>query len=297
MENENISDVVVEEVTEVTGANEQETAAPEENAAKAGEKEQEVTDPAGAAEPMSTEERHQQAQQRRDAQRLEEQHRFDAEVDKRVQERLDKFVAQMGKVNPKTGKIIETQAEYDEVQAEARRRKRETELKKAGIDPATIEGIINDHPDVKGARKAQAAAEAAKQHYDKLAREEAVREELRKIQKIDPNVKTPKDLMAHPRYGDIRKLIQENNHSISEAFDIATKTDREARAQARALTSAAAVAGSKDHMVSSANAGGADVVAVPADVAALYRKQYPGLSDDEIRAKYARYKKIAKKGK
>lgn len=299
MENENNSAAVSEEVTtDVTGANAQEVAAPAETETASGANAQEVAEPAGteASNEMSPEERHQQAAARRDAQSAQRQRQMDEEINRRTQEKLDEFVARMGKVNPKTGKVITTQAEYDEVEAAQRRRKRETELKKAGIDPATIEEMINDHPDVKGARQAQAAAEASKAHYEKLAREEAAREELRKIRKIDPNIRSVDDLMGHPKYAEIKELVQKNNHSISEAFDIATKGDRDAQAQARARDSAAATAGSKAHMVSSAGTGtaGGEITAVPAEVAALYRKDNPRLTDEQIRAKYARYEKLKK---
>lgn len=301
MENENNSAAVSEEVTtEVTGANVQEPAAPAETETAEGANVQEIAEPAGASvtEPMSPEERHQQAAARRDAQRMESQRRMDEEISRRAQEKMDEFVARMGKVNPKTGKVITTQAEYDEVEAAQRRRKRDDKLKRAGIDPADIEEMINDHPDVKGAKQAQAAAEASKAHYEKLAREEAAREELRKIRKIDPNIRSVEDLMGHPKYAEIKELVQKNNHSISEAFDIATKGDRDAKAQARARDSAAATAGSKAHMVSSAGTGtaGGEITAVPAEIAALYRRDNPKLTDDQIRAKYARYEKL-KKGK
>lgn len=301
MEHEINSAVEAEEVTEVAGAREQEVAEPAESANTESVKEQEVTEPAGEtseSEPMSAEERHQQAAARRDAQRAESLRQMDEEVNRRAQEKMDEFVARMGKVNPKTGKVITTQAEYDEFEAAQRRRKRESELKKAGIDPATIEEMINDHPDVKGARQAQAAAEASKARYEKLAREEAAREEMRKIRKIDPNIRSVDDLMSHPKYAEIKELVQKNNHSVSEAFDIATKGDRDAQAQARARDSAAATAGSKAHMVSSAGTGtaGGEITAVPAEVAALYRRDNPRLTDDQIRAKYARYEKM-KKGK
>lgn len=301
MENENNSAAVTEEVTtEVTGANEQEVAAPAEAETAEGANEQEVAEPAGAEAPteMSAEERHQQAAARREAQSFERQRRMDDEVDRRVQEKMDAFVARMERVNPKTGQLIKTAQEYEEVQAETRKRKRDDKFKRAGIDPADIEEMINEHPDVKQAKAAQAAAEASRQRYDQLAREEEAREELRKIQKIDPNIRDGKDLMAHPKYAEIKKLVNEHKHSIAEAFDIATKGDREAQAQARAQSSAAAVAGSKAHMVSSAGTGtaGGEIVAVPADIVKLYRKSNPKLTDDQIRAKYGAYQKI-KKGK
>lgn len=302
MDNENNSAAAAEEVTQVTGGQEPEIAAPAESADAEGEKAQEITEPAGATgetqtKPMSSEERHQQAQARREAQQLEAQRRQDAEIDRRVQEEIDRFVAKQQKTNPKTGKLITTKAEYDEVQADARRQKREDALKKAGLDPSVIEEMINEHPDVKAAKAAQAEAKAAKNRYDKLTREEAAREELRKIQRIDPNIKCAEDLMAHPKYAEIRRLVQENNHTIADAFDIATKNDRATQAQVRAQSSAAAVKGSKTHMVaaSGSSTGGNEIVSVPAHIAAMYRKDNPRLNDEQIRAKYGAYLRFIKK--
>ena len=268
---------------------------------KIGEREQEVAEPAETTDEgtqeQTPEERHAQAEARRRRQSEEREQELRKEYEAKFQAQKDAFYAELKKVNPYTNKPITTEAEYLEYAAETRRRDREQEFKKAGINPETIEQMINEHPDVRAAKEAAEEAKRAKARFDKLSEQQAVKAELKKISQIDPNVKTAEDLMHHPQYAEIKQLVTGHNHSISEAFELATQKTRDAQVQARSRDSAAAVQHSKSHMVATKSSGSAaEEYAIPPETLKAYRKAYPSLPDSDLRKKYAKVQKI-KKGK
>ena len=282
------------------GEREQEVAEPAAET-EAGEREQEVAEPAETTDEgtqeQTPEERHAQAEARRRRQSEEREQELRKEYDAKFQAQKDAFYAELKKVNPYTNKPITTEAEYLEYVAETRRRDREQEFKKAGINPETIEQMINEHPDVRAAKEAAEEAKRAKARFDKLSEQQAVKAELKKISQIDPNVKTAEDLMHHPQYAEIKQLVTGHNHSISEAFELATQKTRDAQVQARSRDSAAAVQHSKSHMVATKSSGSAaEEYVIPPETLKAYRKAYPSLPDSDLRKKYAKVQKI-KKGK
>ena len=282
------------------GEREQEVAEPAAET-EAGEREQEVAEPAETTDEgtqeQTPEERHAQAEARRRRQSEEREQELRKEYEAKFQAQKDAFYAELKKVNPYTNKPITTEAEYLEYAAETRRRDREQEFKKAGINPETIEQMINEHPDVRAAKEAAEEAKRAKARFDKLSEQQAVKAELKKISQIDPNVKTAEDLMHHPQYAEIKQLVTGHNHSISEAFELATQKTRDAQVQARSRDSAAAVQHSKSHMVATKSSGSAaEEYVIPPETLKAYRKAYPSLPDSDLRKKYAKVQKI-KKGK
>ena len=282
------------------GEREQDVAEPA-TETKAGEREQDVAEPAETTDEgtqeQTPEERHAQAEARRLRQSKERERELREEYEAKFQAQKDAFYADLKKVNPYTNKPITTEAEYLEYVAETHRRDREQEFKKAGINPETIEQMINEHPDVKAAKEAAEEAKRAKARFDKLSEQQAIKAEIEKISRIDPNVKTADDLMHHPQYTEIKQLVSEHNHSIAEAFELATRKTREAKIQARSRDSAAAVQNSKSHMVATKSSGSmAEEYTIPPETLRAYRKAYPSLSDSELRKKYAKVQKI-KKGK
>ena len=265
-----------------------------------GEREQEVAEPAETTDEgtqeQTPEERHAQAEARRRRQSEEREQELRKEYEAKFQAQKDAFYAELKKVNPYTNKPITTEAEYLEYAAETRRRDREQEFKKAGIimfEYAEELRFANGVP----LKEAAEEAKRAKARYDKLSEQQAVKAELKKISQIDPNVKTAEDLMHHPQYAEIKQLVTGHNHSISEAFELATQKTRDAQVQARSRDSAAAVQHSKSHMVATKSSGSAaEEYVIPPETLKAYRKAYPSLPDSDLRKKYAKVQKI-KKGK
>lgn len=254
-----------------------------------GEKGREITDPA-ATDGQSAEERHRNAEARRRAQQEEHERKLAEDVEQRTQKKLDAIIASMGKKNPYTGKLITNQAELEAYTAESARRRREDELKAAGLSEETLRQIIDAHPDVKAAKDAAAKMESARKAYTRAAQEESLKDEIRKISRIDPNVKTAQDLINHPKYQSIKKLVKENNHGLAAAFEMATEADRHALETERTAQASARAAAGKNHLVSSKSSGAAGQnVTVPPEVMAGYRARNPRITAAEAAKKYERF--------
>ena len=285
---EDVISTAAEEVVETPagGANEQEIAEP----AAEGEKAQEVTEPAAEDAGQPLEERHRQAEARRKAQ-LEEMEKHIAEqVETRSRSKMDAIIKTMGRKNPYTGKTIETLADLESYTAESEKRKRADELKASGLSEETLRAIINEHPDVKAAKEAAENMERARHAYEQAAQEESLKDELREIGKLDPNIRTAQDLINHAKYPEIKKLVRENKHSLAEAFEIATGDDRRSMQTERAAQASARAAAGKNHLVSSNSAGApAQTVTVPPAVMAGYRAQNPKITPAEAAKKYERF--------
>lgn len=274
------------ETAAAEGAREQELADP----AAEGAREQDPADPATEVTGQSADERHRQAEARRRAEREENERRIAEDVERRTQKKLDAIIASMGKKNPYTGKIISTQAELEAYNEENGRRKREDELKAAGLSEDTLRQIIDSHPDVKAAKEAAEKMEQARKAYTRAAQEESLKGEIGKISKLDANIKTANDLINHPKYQEIKKLVRENNHTLAEAFEMATEADRHAMEMERTAQATARAAAGKNHLVSSRSSGAAgQSVTVPPEVMAGYRAHNPKITAAEAAKKYERF--------
>lgn len=277
-------------VEETAGANEQKVA---ESAASGGEV-REVAEPGAQGGTntveQSPDERHRQAEARRKAERESDRAQIRKEIEEENAKHMDAFVASMGRVNPYTKKPIKTMAELKEYNDTKAQREREEKLSKLGLSSEDFDALVNNHPTVRAAEEALASINEQKAQLASATRNEELRAELAEIQKIDPNIKDPLDLMNHPMYSEVKRLVQENNHSIAEAFRIATEPQRAKDLNDRVRQSAAQAAAGKSHLSSVAAVGGtAPQVEVPPNVMANYRRVNPKITEEEARKKYARY--------
>ena len=283
-------------VEETAGANEQSLA----DSAASGEEVRELAEPGaegqGEAEgstEQSKEERHRQAEARRKAERESDRAQIRQEIEAENSKKMDSLVASMGRINPFTKKPITTMAELEEYNQENDRRKRAQRLEKLGISQEDFDALIEEHPAVKAAKAATAELDAQKAQYAKAQQNEELRAELAEIAKIDPNIKSGTDLMNHPLYPEVKKLVQENGHSIAEAFRIATGPQRAKELNDHVMQSTARAAAGKSHLSSINSVGGtAPQVAVPPEVLKNYRYSKPDMTLEEARAKYAHFQSL-----
>ena len=88
----------------------------------------------------------------------------------------------------------------------------------------------------------------------------------------------------------MKRLVQENDHSIAEAFRIATEPARAKEQNDRVRQSAALAASGKNHLSSMQAAGGtAPQITVPEAVMKGYRLSNPKITPEQARKQYARY--------
>lgn len=272
---------------EGAGENVQGVAAP----AASGEEGRELAEPgAGEQGGQSAEERHRQAEARRKAERESYKAQLKQELEAENAKKMDSIIASMGRVNPFTKKPINTMAELEEYNRENDKRKKAERLSKLGISQEDFDELVENHPTVKAAKEAAAALQQQKAELARAQQDEELRAEMAEISKIDPNIKSPTDLMNHPMYAEVKRLVQENDHSIAEAFRIATEPARAKEQNDRVRQSAAMAASGKSHLSSMQAAGGtAPQITVPEAVMKGYRLSNPKITPEEARKKYARY--------
>ena len=293
------------------GENEREDAGPapgegerdQEPAAPGAEEQQEepasgaagTEDGADADRHSGAEERHRQAQLRR---QREEAARHTA-----MQESRDKIYADIfaGQVNPFTGKPITSEADYNAWRAEKARRdlqqqRRQTEqqLSQAGLPADALRQIISQevehHPAVQQARQAtmQAAAQAARAAQERA--NAAIQKSLAAIGAEFPDIKSLDDIARMPTAPRFNELVQKGL-GLEDAFFLANRQELDQRRRAASRQAAISAAQSKAHLNAGVAGETADAVDVPADMAESYREMMPGATDAQIRKAYASYLK------
>ena len=242
-------------------------------------------DEEGQRREQSPEERHQQAAARRA--------REEAAREKAAQARVDSAFEEMfrGQVNPYTGRPITTEAEYRAYQAEQARQNQTAQLQKAGIDPATIEGIVDQKmapmqqqlmaAQMENARRAAAAANEKAQSV--------ISASLKNISAEYPEIKTLEDIAAMPTAERFNDLVQKGV-SLEDAFFLANRKDMQQRSVAAAKAAAVRGAASRSHL-NPVDSSDGKTVEVPASAKASFREMFPGATEAEIEKEYAAYLK------
>lgn len=236
----------------------------------------------GQRQEMSPEERHRQAAARR---AREEQARAAAE-----QARVDKVYADMfrGQVNPYTGKPILTESDFISYQAERERRQQTEQLQQAGIDPGTIQGIVDQRlkPFQDRLQQAELSAMQEKARAVNQQAEQSIQASLRNISAVDPSIKTLGDIAAMPTAAKFNDLVQKGI-GLEDAFYLANRQAIDAKRAAAAKAAALNGAASRQHLNPVQNGGGELPVEVPQGVVDAYRAIMPDATDAEIRKAYA----------
>ena len=210
----------------------------------------------------------------------------DAETEaKRV---IDQSIEALGQINPFTGQLIRTKAEYDVYITDSNKKKVNDALGNVGLNKDLIDGIIAEHPDVKAAREAKAAAEAAKLSAE-TEKASLIADELKQISALDPEIKTVDDLKKLPEYEKYYSLVQKGE-SLTEAYWAVRGAKILEGQTAGAARQSAINTISKNHLNKSDSMGedGAEMTQADFD---RYRILFPNMSKKDMAAAHARYLK------
>lgn len=239
---------------------------------------------------MPPEERHRQAEARRARERA------DAEraAQQAAQERVDAAYRQMfaGQINPYTGQPIRGEADFQAWQREKARRDGEEQLRAAGIDPATIQGAVEQQVQPLRQQLELARMETMRERA-RRAQESAqttIRQQLELISRLDPSIKSMEDIAAMPTAEAFQGYVAKGL-TLEEAFHLANRKAIEERKLTAARAAGASSAASKGHLAPVGGAGAAETVEVPAEQKALYRELMPDATDAEILAAYKQFLK------
>ena len=233
-------------------------------------------------ETMSPEERHRQAAARR---AREEQARAAAE-----QARVDQVYAEMfaGQTNPYTGQPIRTEAEYRAYITERDQRQQTAQLRQAGIDPKTIQGIVNQQlaPLQQRLQVAEMSAMQEKARMASARAQEAISRALTNISAMDPDVKTMEDIARMPTAPRFNELVQKGI-GMEDAFYLANRQAIDTRRAAAAKAATINRMANRSHLNPTRAPGAKLPVEVPREVVEAYRYMMPDATDAEIQKAYA----------
>lgn len=272
-----------------------EVAAPEnieqEDTQSEPENTEDVVDPPidndGASAPMSREERAKQAKERR-RREMDEAIREAVEAErektgKAHKQELEAIFAGAGLVDRyHDNKPVTNMEEFKAWQEAQKTERLNRELKEGRLTPETLQDAIENSPTVQGLRE-KPAEQPAEQKPDM---EKIIRHELEEIKKLDPSISSINDITNLPTGKEFRDLVNRGNISFLEAFKIAN-FDRIQTIRAAAQRQAAKNAESKSHMkgIAASAKGGAEVSDREMKI---YKTMCPWMSDDEIRADFAK---------
>lgn len=298
VETENGSESAQERDLEQEGPDDGQTAENAGDGAEEGEsepsdrqgQEEEGTEKLKGAE-MSPEDRR-KWKERRIAWEAAEQNRAREEQARQAAEqaRVDKVYADMfaGQTNPYTGQPIQTEADFRNYQAERERRQQTAQLQQAGIDPKTIQGIV-DQRLAPMQQRLQMAELSAMQERAKAANaraQEAISRSLTNIGAMDPSVKSLEDIAKMPTAPRFNELVQKGI-GMEDAFYLANRQAIDTRRAAASRAATINNMASRTHLNPTQNTAGKTPVEVPKAVVDAYRYMMPDATDAEIQKAYA----------
>lgn len=269
-----------------------ETAAPEQNP-------EEETDTGAEADkqPLTPEQRRENAARRRQQEATRQQAAIDQAVETALKQEREKnatamqeFFSKAGLKNTVTGQLITSMDEFDSWYAQFGASKLENELKSGKLTPEGLAAAIGNHPAVKQAQQLVAqntAQEQAKKAADARAKIEA---ELAEIRKTDASIHTLEDLFRAP-YGKELYDMTQRGYSIKDAHYLLNRERLEQARLEAARQQSVSNARGKDHMTGTTTPRGGGTVSVPKADLAMFREFNPNATDAEIQAYYNNYLK------
>ncbi len=118
----------------------------------------------------------------------------------------------------------------------------------------------------------------------------AIESEFRKINAIDPSVKTFDDLMLMENAEEFAEKVRKG-YSLTDAFVLTNGKKLSQKIKAAAVKSALSRLAAKQHLTGAGTGGGESAIDVPAETYSLYKSLYPNLTDGEIKKHYKKHNK------
>ncbi len=118
----------------------------------------------------------------------------------------------------------------------------------------------------------------------------AIEAEFRKINALDPSIKSFDDLVAMENAEEFAEKVRKG-YSLSDAFILTNGKKLSEKLKNQAVKAALSRLGTKQHLVSTSSANTDSSFDVPAETYSLYKNLYPNITDKEIRKHYKKHNK------
>ena len=247
-------------------------------------------DPETQEEPMSVDERRQNAARRR---QQEQQAAIQAALTAQSQQHADvlkDLFARVGLKNTYTGEPITTIEQFNEWDSKYKAEKLEQELAAGQLTQEGLNTAISAHPMVQQAAQIVQQHTAQQEQQSKEAFQAKVDAQIAEIGKLDPSITSVQDLLQMPKAKEFYSFVNRGYDFVS-AFKLAN-FDRLTEANAEAVRQQAMNnARGKEHMTPVGNNRGSGALSVPAKDLAYFRAFNPNATEAQIQDYYNKYKK------
>ena len=285
---------------EAQGVNEQEAAAPagdgtqseeteglEDSREAAGEAAADTAEPGKKQQTPEENAKYAAARRKAEAERDAAIARAKQEAQEEAQRIIEEAFRGSGLLNPYTNQPITSRAEYEEYRKRYDAEKKERLLKKSGMSDEEFQAFVENLPEVRQAREAQAAAESAAREAREAQAKMRVEEQMREISALDPSIRELSDLAKMETYPKFYELVKRGN-TLTDAFKLANYEALTQGAVTARSQPARNAAQGKRHLTQTSGRGNG-AASVPADVRAEYLAFNPDATDAEIQAHYNKY--------
>jgi predicted enzyme involved in methoxymalonyl-ACP biosynthesis len=241
---------------------------------------------------MPKEERARQARLRRER---EQKAAVDAAVQKALAEERERNEREMGEALEALGITnryrdnapIKTRAELAQWRQDQKDAQLSQRLKSGQLTREDLQHATETSPEMQKMQEKVRQLEAREQARMRQAAEQQIQSELAEIRKLNPSVQSIKDVLEMPTGKEFSRLVQERNMTFLEAYKLANQDQMQQMQAVAAQEAAARNYHSKDHMLAIGSRGG-EGISVPKGTMDFYHRFRPELTDDQIRADYAR---------
>lgn len=195
---------------------------------------------------------------------------------------LDAEVAERfkGLSNPITGQPITSAREYFDALDAQEKLATQKKLADNGIDPELIDKAVNNSPAVKAA-----ALVLQEQRLKEV--QTYLEKQVEEVGKLDPDIKSAKDIESSERYPEILRYVNENHLSIVDAYKLTYADKLNERRLAAVKQQAINNAKSQQHLKSTdGTATSNDLAEIPQSQMAEWRRFFQGKTDAQIRELY-----------
>jgi len=195
---------------------------------------------------------------------------------------LDAEVAERfkGLSNPITGQPITSAREYFDALDAQEKLATQKKLADNGIDPELIDKAVNNSPAVK-------AANLVIQEQRLKEVQTYLEKQIEEVSKLDPDIKSAKDIEQSERYPEVLRYVNENHLSVVDAYKLVyadkLANNRTAAIKQQAINNAK----SQQHLTATeGTTKGSDLREVPSNVIDQWRMFFPDKTDAQIRELY-----------
>ena len=207
--------------------------------------------------------------------REEEQQRSKAE--------MDDFFSKAGLKNTITGEPIRNIEEFRSWKESYDAAKLQEDLKAGRLTPESLDAAIQKSPAVQKAEEILRRSEEAERAAEEAKAQAEINEQISEIGKLDPSIKTVRDLLTMPKAKEFYEYVKRGNNYL-DAYYLATRGEREAKMAEAGRQQALANARSKDHLTASGTGRSDAQPSVSAEDMAMFRLFNPDCTEAQVQA-------------